>query len=82
MQKPDKLRITFLDKTFQNTKRGLLSSIYPILKSPGIVCLIEPNLIKQELWKSKVNCDDELPSDLKYQFQQWQSQLRYSLEFL
>ena len=33
----------------------------------------------QELWTRKVDWDEELPSDLKYQFQESRSQLRYIL---
>ena len=59
-----------------NVKTDLLCSILDHL---GIVspCLIEPKLIIQELWKRKVDWDEDLPSDLKYQFQEWRSQLRY-----
>ena len=64
-----------------NVKTDLLCSILDHL---GIVslCLIEPKLIIQELWKRKVDWDEELPSDLKYRFQEWRSQLRYILVFL
>ena len=59
-----------------NVKTDLLCSILDHL---GIVspCLIEPKLIIQELWKRKVDWDEELPSDLKYRFQEWRSQLKY-----
>ena len=77
--KTGELRIKFLDKTFLNTKRGLLSLFCSIFNPFGIVspCLIEPKLVIQELWKRKVDWDEDLPSDLKYQFQEWRSQLRY-----
>ena len=67
-----------MEKTFLNTKSGLLSLLCSIFDLLGIVspCLIEPKLIIQELWKRKVDWDDELPSDLKYRFQGWRSQLR------
>ena len=66
--KYNELRIKFSDNTFLNTKRGLLSLFCSIFNSLGIVspCLIEPKLIIQELWKRKVDWDEELPSDLKY----------------
>ena len=53
-----------------NVKTDLLCSILDRL---GIVspCLIEPKLIIQELWKRKVDWDEELPSDLKYRFQEY-----------
>ena len=59
-----------------NVKTDLLCSILDHL---GIVspCLIEPKLIIQELWKRKVDWDEELPLDLKYRFQEWRSQLKY-----
>ena len=65
--KTDELRIKFLDKNFLNTKLSLLCSIFDPL---GIVslCLNEPKLIKQDLWKRKVDWDEKLPSDLKYRF--------------
>ena len=49
--KTDELRIKFLDKTFLNTKRVLLSLFCSIFDPLGIVspCLIGPNLIIQEL---------------------------------
>ena len=49
--KTDELRIKFSDKTFFNTKRGLLSLFCSIFDPLGIVspCLIGPNLIIQEL---------------------------------
>ena len=43
----------------------------------SFTCLIEPKLIIQELWKRKVDWDEELHSDLKYWFQEWESQLRH-----
>ena len=53
--KTDELRIKFSDKTFFNTKRGLLSLFCSIFDPLGIVspCLIGPNLIIQELWNAK-----------------------------
>ena len=78
--KTDELRIKFSDKTFLNTKRGLLTLLYLIFDPLGIVspCLMEPKLIiQEELWKRKVDWDEELPSDLKYRFQECRSQLRY-----
>ena len=83
--KTDELRIKFSDKTFLNTKRGSLTLLYLIFDPLGIVspCLMEPKLIiQEELWKRKVDWDEELPSDLKYRFQEWRSQLRYILVFL
>ena len=49
--KTDELRIKFSDKTFLNTKHGLLSLLCSIFDPLGIVspCLIEPRLIIQEL---------------------------------
>ena len=74
--KTDELRIKFLDKNFLNTKLSLLCSIFDPLgiDSP---CLNEPKLIKQDLWKRKVDWDEKLPSDLKYRFQEWRPKLRY-----
>ena len=60
----DELRIKFSDKTFLNTKRGLLILLYSIFGPLGIVshCLMEPKLIiQEELWKRKVDWDEELP---------------------
>ena len=53
----DELRIKFSDKTFLNTKRGLLSLLCSIFDPIGLVspCLTEPKLIIQELWKRKVD---------------------------
>ena len=52
----------FLYKTFLNTKRGLLSLICSIFDPLGIVspCLIEPKLVMHELWKDKIDWDEEL----------------------
>ena len=77
--KTDELGIKFSDKTFLNTKCGLLSLVCFIFDPLRIVspCLIEPKLIMQELWKQKVDWDEQLPSDSKYEFQEWLSQLRF-----
>ena len=77
--KTDELRIKFSDKNFLNTKCGLLSLLCSIFDPLRIVspCLIEPKLIIRELWKQKVDWDEELPSDSKYRFQEWLSQLRF-----
>ena len=77
--KTDELRIKFSDKNFLNTKLGLLNLLCSIFDPLGIVspCLTEPKIIIQELWKRKVDWDEELRSDLKYRYQEWRSQLRY-----
>ena len=77
--KTDELRIKFSDKNFLNTKRGLINLLCSIFDPLGIVSpsLTEPKIIIQELWKRKVDWDEELRSDLKYRYQESRSQLRY-----
>ena len=71
----DELRIKLSDKTFLNTKRELLSLLCSIFDPLGIVspCLINTKLIIQELWKRKLDWDEEILSHLKYRLQEWRS---------
>ena len=59
--KIDELRIKFSDKIFLNTIRGLLNLLCSTFDPFGIVslCLIESKFIIQDLWKSKVDWEEE-----------------------
>ena len=38
--------------------------------------ILEPKLIIQELWRRNVDWGDELPSELKYRWEEWKKTLQ------
>ena len=62
----DTIHIKYTLKPVFATKRGILSPISSIFDPLGLIApdLIEPKMIIQQLWKTKIDWDELLPSDL------------------
>ena len=62
------LQIKAVNKTLPTSKRGVLSFISSVFDPLGMLApaTLELKLIIQELWKRKLDWDQELPSDLKH----------------
>ena len=41
----------------------------------GILSLIQPTRIIQDLWKQKIDCDEQIPEDILQKWQKWKSTL-------
>ena len=56
----------YSNKSYPNTKRGILSPKSPILDPLGLLVpfLLEPKLIIQQLWKEKIKGDNKIPETL------------------
>ena len=64
-------------KESENTKRGILSTIASIFDPLGIVTpsLIEPKYIIQQLWKEKVDWDEEIPFQWNKRWEAWKKEI-------
>ena len=64
------LQINAVNKTLPTSKRGVLSFISSIFDSLGMLApaTLEPKLIIQEIWKRKLDWDEELTPDLKHRW--------------
>ena len=73
----DLLQIKAVNKTLPTSKRGVLSFISSIFDPLGMLvpATLKPKLIIQELWKPKLDWDEELPPDLKHQWNDWKATL-------
>ena len=73
----DLLQIKAVNKTLPTSKRGVLSFISSIFDPLGMLApaTLEPKLIIQELWKRKLDWDEELPPDLKHRWNDWKATL-------
>ena len=69
----DVLRIKEINKEVPNTKRGILSSVSSIFNPLGILTLVEPKCIIQDLWKQKIDWDHPIPLDILDRWQKWES---------
>jgi hypothetical protein len=60
-----------------NTKRELLSSVAKLFDPMGFVSptTLVPKLLLQQTWIIKLGWDEEIPESVKYQFDQWKSEL-------
>ena len=64
--KRDTINVKHSNKSYPNTKRGILSHISSIFGPLGLLVtfLLEPKLIIQQLWKEKIKWDDKIPETL------------------
>ena len=60
------LNVKHSNKSYPNTKRGILSHISSIFDPLGLLVpfLVEPKLIIQQLWKEKIKWDNKIPETL------------------
>ena len=74
----DVLQIKAVDNDLPVSKRGILSFISSIFDPLGMItpAILEPKLIIQELWRRNVDWGDELPSELKYCWEEWKKTLQ------
>ncbi|XP_057310112.1 uncharacterized protein LOC130648106 [Hydractinia symbiolongicarpus] len=70
-------RVLVVNKASLETKRGILSLTSSIFDPLGILTpfILEGKLIIQSLWKSKVDWDEEIPTELKTRWLSWRSEL-------
>ena len=61
--KKDILNVKHSNKSYPNTKRGILSHISSTFDPLGLLVpfQLEPKLIIQQLWKEKIESDDKIP---------------------
>ena len=73
----DTIKVISVNKSFANTKRGLLSLVSSIFDPLGIVTpsLIEPKLIIQELWRQQIDWDELLPLELHSRWMAWKTSI-------
>lgn len=66
-----------VNKPSPETKRGILSLTSSIFDPLGILTpfILEGKLIIQFLWKSKVDWDEEIPTELKTRWLSWRKKL-------
>ena len=71
--KKDTLNVKYSNKSYPNTKRGILSHISSIFDPLGLLVLfsLEPTLIIQQLWKEKIERDDTNPETLDNRWITW-----------
>ena len=64
--KRDTINVKHSNKSYLNTKRGILSHISFIFVPLGLLVtfLLEPKLIIQQLWKEKIKWDNKIPETL------------------
>ncbi len=58
-----------------HTKRTVLSSVAKLFDPLGLISplIIKAKIIMQQLWKAGIDWDDELPEDLKQEWESWLS---------
>ena len=73
----DLLQIKAVNKTLPTSKRGIFSFISSIFDPLGRLApaILEPKLMIQDLWKRKLDWDEELPPDLKHRWDDWKATL-------
>ncbi|XP_071577027.1 uncharacterized protein [Temnothorax nylanderi] len=81
----DTLRLTpalELRTTLPVTKRSILSAAQRIFDPIGVSSPIslKPKLLLQKLWSCKINWDNEVPEDVKTDFNNWLQQLHWLKE--
>lgn len=74
----DMLSLEPVKSEFPNTKRGILSAMSNVFDPLGIAVpyVINGKLIIQELWRHRVDWDDELPDDILQKWQCWKESLK------
>ena len=71
--KKDILNVKHSNKSYPNTKRGILSHISSIFGPLGLLVpfQLEPKLIIQQLWKEKIESDDKIPETSNNRWVKW-----------
>ena len=72
----DEFKINLNEKDFACSKRGILSCLCSVFDPLGILIpyTLELKLLIQELWRRKINWDDELPQDVQSRWVEWKKQ--------
>ena len=75
--KRDTLNVRHSNKSYPNTKRGILGHISSIFDPLGLLVpfLLEPKLIIQQLWKEKTEWDNKIPETLNNRWTKWKQLL-------
>ena len=71
--KKDILNVKHSNKSYPNTKRGILSRISSIFDPHGLLVpfQLEPKLSIQQLWKEKIESDDKIPETSNNRWVNW-----------
>ena len=71
--KKDRINVKYSNKSYPNTKRGILSHISSICDPLGLLVpfLLGQKRIIQQLWKEKIEWDDKIPETLNNRWITW-----------